>query len=93
MSLFGQLKDMNEMRKQAKQMQDILAKETVEGTSHDNAFKVVIDGNQNVLRVEINDSIIGDKGALEKGAREAFAQSLDNLKKIMVTKLSGMMGA
>ncbi len=92
MSLFGQLKDMNEMRKQAKQMQDILSKETVEGTSHDNAFKVVIDGNQNVLKVEISDSIVGDKGALEKGAREAFAKALDNLKKIMVTKLSGMMG-
>ncbi len=88
MSLFDKMKDMYEMRKQATQLQGMLAKERVSGASGNNAFKVSLDGNQNILSVEIDQSIVGDKGQLEKCAREAFSKSLDALKKLMVSKFS-----
>lgn len=89
MSLLGKVKDIYEMRKQASQLQAALAKETVTGSSGNNAFKVTLDGNQNILKVEIDDSIVGDKLALERSSREAFAKALDGLKKLMVSKFSG----
>lgn len=89
MSMFDKMKDIYEMRKQASQLQAALAKETVLGSSGNNAFKVTLDGNQNVMKVEIDDSIIGDKAQLERSAREAFSRALDALKKLMVSKFSG----
>ncbi len=90
MSFMDKLKDMNEMRKSAKELQGALSKETIVGTSA-NGFSVTIDGNQNVLRVEIADTLVGDKFQLEKGAKEAFAKALDGLKKLMVSKFSNFM--
>lgn len=88
MSFFDKLKDMNEMRKQAKEVQSALAKETIVGTSNNGFFSVTIDGNQNVLKVEVSDQLLSDKFALERSAKEAFAKSLDGLKKLMVSKFS-----
>ena len=89
MSLFGKVKDIYEMRKQAGQLQAALAKESVTGISGNSAFRVMLDGNQNVVSVEIDASIIGDKALLERSAREAFSKALDALKKLMVSKFSG----
>lgn len=91
MAFFDKLKDMNEMRKQAKELQGALAQEQVIGTSHDGAFKVTMDGNQNLLNVDIADAIVGDKQSLEKGCREAFTSATDQLKKILATRFSGML--
>jgi len=91
MSFFDKLKDMNEMRKQAAEIQSVLGKETVVGTSNDGHFSVTMDGNQNILKVEVTDEIVGNKFAIEKASKEAFSKALDGLKKIMVSKLSGLM--
>jgi len=91
MSFLDKLKDMNEMRKQAAEIQSMLGQETVVGTSNDGHFTVTMDGNQNILKVEIAEELVGNKFALEKGAKESFSKALDGLKKIMVSKLSGMM--
>ncbi|MDP2656385.1 MAG: YbaB/EbfC family nucleoid-associated protein [bacterium] len=91
MAFFDKLKDMNEMRKQAKEIQGALAQEQVMGTSHDGAFKITMDGNQNLLNVEIGESIVGDKQTLEKGCREAFTHATDQLKKILATRFSSML--
>jgi DNA-binding protein YbaB len=92
MSIFGKLKDMNEMRKQAGQIQSMLAQERITGQSKDGQFKVTIDGTQNVLGVVVGEEIVGDKSRIERSSREAFANALDQLKKLMVSKFSGMMG-
>lgn len=91
MSFLDKMKDMNEMRKQAKELQGVLSQEQVTGESHDGAFKITIDGNQNILNVSIGGQIIGDKQALEKGCREAFTKATDQLKKILATKFSSML--
>ncbi|MEK7619155.1 MAG: YbaB/EbfC family nucleoid-associated protein [Patescibacteria group bacterium] len=91
MSFLDKLKDMNEMRKNAKELQSVLGKETIVGTSNNGFFSVTIDGNQNVLSVTIGDQLTGDKFQLEKSAKEAFAKALDGLKKLMVSKFSSFM--
>ena len=80
------------MRKQAAEIQSVLGQETIVGTSNDGNFSVTMDGNQNILKVEMKEVIVGDKFAIEKASKEAFSKALDGLKKIMVSKLSGMMG-
>jgi DNA-binding protein YbaB len=91
MSFLGKIKDIQDMRKQAKELQDALAKEVVVGDSGNGAFRVTMDGNQNILKVEIADSIVGDKALLERSAKESFSRAHDALKKVMVSKFSGFM--
>lgn len=91
MSFFDKMKDMNEMRKQAAEIQSILGKEQVTGVSNDGHFSVTMDGNQNVMSVTIADELVGDKFQLEKSSKEAISKTLDALKKLMVTKLSSVM--
>jgi DNA-binding protein YbaB len=87
MSFFDKLKDL----KQAREIQAQLGKEQVIGSSSNGFFKVTIDGNQNVVRVEINEQSLSDKYQLEKSAKEAFSRALDSLKKLMVSKFSSIM--
>lgn len=79
------------MRKQAKELQGALSHEIVVGDAGNGAFKVTLDGNQTVLKVEISDVILGDKALLERYAKESFSRALDALKKIMVSKFSSYM--
>jgi len=87
MSFFDKLKDL----KQAREIQAQLGKEQVIGISGNGFFKVTLDGNQNVIRVEIDEKSLGDKHQLEKSAKEAFSKALDALKKLMVSKFSSIM--
>ncbi|MBI2644752.1 YbaB/EbfC family nucleoid-associated protein [Candidatus Uhrbacteria bacterium] len=87
MSFFDKLKDL----KQAREIQAQLGKEQVIGTSSNGLFKVTLDGNQNVVRVEIDEKVVGDRHQLEKSAKEAFSRALDSLKKLMVSKFSSIM--
>ncbi len=88
MSFLDKIKDMSEMRKQAKQLSDQLSKEVVVGSASGGFFRVTMDGNQSVVSVEISDEIVGDKERLERCAKEAFSRAHDELKKLMVSKFS-----
>ncbi len=62
MGLFDKLKDINEMRKQAKQIEGALSQELVVGKSSGEKIKITIDGNNNVKSVEVSADIAGDIG-------------------------------
>ncbi len=87
----GKIKDLNEMRKQAKEVQSVLSQERITGTSSNGHVSVMIDGNQNVLSVEIKDEALADKQQLERSTKDALSRALDGLKKLMVSKFSGML--
>ncbi|MBI4239629.1 YbaB/EbfC family nucleoid-associated protein [Candidatus Uhrbacteria bacterium] len=91
MGMLDKLKDMAEMRKSAKELQSVLGKETVSGASSNGSVKVVLDGNQNVVSVQIADSALANKELLERSTKEAFSRALDALKKLMVSKFSSYM--
>lgn len=91
MGMLDKLKDLHSMRKEAKELQSALAKEQVAGASKDGYFRVTMDGNQNVLRVEIDPCLVGDHHRLESDAKDAFARTLDSLKKLMASKFSSFL--
>ena len=51
MGLIDKIKDINEMRKQAKHMEGLLATETVSGKSSGGKIILTMDGNQNIKSV------------------------------------------
>lgn len=94
MGVFDKIKDLNELRKNAgelKALQTQLAKEEIVGTSKDGAVTVVLDGNQNVVRVSIADHALGNKIVLEASVKDALFRALDGLKKMMASKFSSFL--
>lgn len=90
MGLFDQLKDLNQMRQQAKQMQLMLANEEIMGQSKDAMIRLVMDGNQNVKSVEVMDAIVGDRKKIAQDIREALSDMNENYKKLIGSKFGNM---
>ena len=94
MGMFDKLKDINELRKNAselKALQGQLAKEEIVGTSKDGLVTIVLDGNQNVVRVSIGESALSNKIQLEQSVKDALFRALDGLKKMMASKFSSFL--
>jgi DNA-binding protein YbaB len=90
MGMFDQIKDLNKMREQAKQMQLALAQEEILGQSNDATIRIVIDGNQVVKSVEVLDAIVGDRKKIAQDLREALTDMNDNYKKLVTKKFGNM---
>ena len=91
MGLLDKLKDINEMRKQAKQMEGLLAVETVTGSSSGGKIKITIDGNQVIKSVEVDPSVAGDKSEVARHIRSALEDFFKEHKKMLQKKFSHMM--
>ena len=91
MGLFDKLKDVNEMRKQAKQFELVLAQETVTGKSSGEGIKITMDGNQKIKSVEVSEAIAGDKKEVARHIREALEDLFGRHKKMLQQKFGGMM--
>lgn len=91
MGLLDKLKDINEMRKQAKQMEGLLAVETVTGSSSGGKIKITIDGNQVIKSVEVDPSVAGDKSEVARHIRSALEDLFKEHKKMLQKKFSHMM--
>ncbi len=92
MGIFDKLKDVNEMRKQAKQIELMLANEEVMGKSAGEKIKIIVDGNQKVKSVEVSDAIVGDRGEIARNIREALEDLNSKHKKMLQSKFGSMMG-
>ena len=91
MGFFDQIKDINQMRQQAKQMQIMLGNEEIMGQSKDAMLRIIIDGNQNVKSVEVIDDIVGDRKRIAQDIREALTDMNKNYKDLVGKKFGGMM--
>lgn len=91
MGIFDKLKDINEMRKQAKQMEALLATETVSGKSSGGKIVLTIDGNQNIKSVEVSPDIAGDKSEVARHIRAALEDLFKQHKKMLQSKFGSMM--
>lgn len=85
--MFSKLKQFKNLRDKAKVMQDVLAKETLEGAAGWGKVKVMMNGNQQVLSVTIDPSVMDDKTKLEGFIREATNDAIQKMQKVMQTKL------
>lgn len=85
MSLFNQIKQM-------KKLQAEMAQESTEGSAGFGKVKVTINGVQEILNVEIDDSVIGDKEKLQDLVKEATNDAIKKIQRQMATKMRGQMG-
>ena len=91
MGIMDKLKDINEMRKQAKHMESLLAVETVTGSSYGGKIKITIDGNQNVKSVEVAPEIAGDKSEVARHIRSALEDLFKHHRKMLQSKFGNML--
>lgn len=91
MGFLDKLKDINEMRKQAKAMEAVLATETVTGKSGGDKIRITIDGNQNIKSVEVSPDIAGDKSEVARHIRSALEDLFKQHKKMLQSKFGSMM--
>ena len=91
MGFLDKLKDVNEMRKQAKQMEAMLATITVTGKSSGGKIILSMDGNQNVTSVEVSPDIVGDKGEIARNIRAALEDLFKQHKKELQSKFGSLM--
>ncbi len=90
--MFDKLKQIQDLRNQAKQIKEALASETVEGSGGWSKVKIIMDGNQEVKKVEIDSSIIGDKEKIETGTAEAINDAVKKAQRVMAQKMSQLGG-
>lgn len=83
--MFNQLKNLYQLKQQASELQKILAAETI--TSEKNGTKVTMDGQQNVLSVNLNPSL--STGEQEQCLRDVFNDCLKKIQTLMAQKMMG----
>jgi len=88
--MLDQLKQLKNLRSQAKQLQQELADVQVTGTGADGKVTVTLDGNQNVQSVSIDPSLMqpDDREVLERGVQQAFEDGMVQLRSLMAQKMS-----
>lgn len=93
-SMFSKLKQIKDLRSQAKSLQGKLAQETVHASAKGGKINVVMDGNQKIVALEIDPSLLTpeQKKDVEDGIKEAIEEALKKVQRIMVEKMrsSGM---
>ncbi len=62
--MFNKLKQFKDIRSKAKEIQSALANEKIEGSAGWGKVKITMDGNQRVLDVTIDPSLLSDAKAL-----------------------------
>ncbi len=89
--MFGQIKDMYQMQKQAREMKKQLESEAVTGESKDGHIKMTINGSYELLSVKVTPEAQLSPSEIENGVRQAFDDASKQIKAILVEKFKGMM--
>jgi DNA-binding YbaB/EbfC family protein len=92
--MFNKLKQFKDLRTQAKTLQGALAGEVAEGEAEWGKIKVRMNGNQEVVAVDIAAELfVADKkDAVQKGVAEATNKAIKKVQSIMATKMKEMGG-
>jgi DNA-binding YbaB/EbfC family protein len=90
--MFQKLKQFKDIRDKAKVIQNALSAEKVEGSGGWGKVKVTMDGNQKILNVAVDDSLLSDKKSLEGAVRDAVNDAVAKIQKIMAAKMKDLGG-
>lgn len=86
--MFSKLKQFQNLRSQAKTMQNALAQETI--TEEKNGVKVVLNGNMEIINLSLNESL--PKSSQEEILKNCLNDALKSAQRIMAKKLQDMGG-
>ncbi len=88
--MFNKLKQINDIRKQAKDMQSMLAEVIVVGQSSGGRVMVTLDGNQSVQGVQIEEG--SDVKQISQDVKDAFNDAAKKLQRELASKMKEMGG-
>lgn len=88
--MFNKLKQIKDVRKQAKDLQSQLSEVMVVGKAAGGKIMITIDGNQKVQGVQIDDEL--DRSKIADGVKDAFNDASKKLQKEMASKMKDMGG-
>ncbi|MFA6131097.1 MAG: YbaB/EbfC family nucleoid-associated protein [Patescibacteria group bacterium] len=88
--MFNKLKQIKDLRSQAKHMQSALAEIVIVESALGGKVMITIDGNQIVQGVKIEEGL--SAGEIEKGVKDAFNQATKKLQREMAMKVKDMGG-
>lgn len=89
--MLEKLKDLYQLQKQAREIQTRLSAERVEGISRDGSFRVILNGNQELLSVSVSENANLAREKVEQNSKEAFSDALTKLKNLLASKMREMM--
>ena len=90
--MFSKLKQFKDIRDKAKIIQTALAAESAEGAAGWGKVKIVMNGNQQVINVSIDPSVLSDGLKLEAMVLEATNDAMQKIQKMMAVKLKDIGG-
>lgn len=92
--MFQKLKQFKDIRDQAKQLQDMLGKESVAVTTVGGKVSLTMDGNLSITALVIDDELLSPdkKEKLQSGIKEAHSDALKKMQRIMAMKMKEMGG-
>ncbi len=91
MSLFSQLKQVTDLKDQAKKLQKELELEVIDVEK--SGIKITINGNQEIKKVEIMDqNLLTNKEKLENATRDSINEAIKKVQMVMAKKMQSMGG-
>lgn len=89
MSQLSKLKQFKDLRKAAKDMQAVLAEETAMGEGAGGKVSLVMNGNQEVLSVDVDPALLSpdQKETVQKGVKDAVNNAIKSIQKSMAKKM------
>ncbi|MBI3956362.1 MAG: YbaB/EbfC family nucleoid-associated protein [Candidatus Kerfeldbacteria bacterium] len=89
--MFSKLKQIKDLRSQAKTLQAKLAEETVHADAKGGKINLVMDGNQKIVSLDIDASLLSPdkKKEVEEGVKEALEDAVKKVQRVMVEKMRG----
>ena len=87
--MFNKLKEVKDMRDQAKQLQNQLSQESVIISAEGGKVNLVMDGNQTVVSLDIDPELLAPdkKDTLEKSLRGAFNDAVKKIQRVVAQKM------
>lgn len=90
--MFNKLKQLNDLKNKAKELQEVLSKESEQGSAGWGKVKVTMNGNQKVTAIEIDQELLSDKAKLENLMMEAVNDAIGKIQVTMAKKLKDVGG-
>lgn len=87
--MFDSLKNLNQLRQQAKKLKAELGKEILIGTTENGQIQITMNGNQEVQSVHIAPDLLvpENQEKIEKGIHEAITQCITQMQMAMAKKI------
>jgi DNA-binding protein YbaB len=88
--MFGQIKDIYNMQKQAREIKKQLEAEQITGHSKDGSIHITINGSYELIQIKVNEEAHLTPSQIENGVRQAYGEANSQIKSILMEKFKGM---